>query len=193
MLTQLDITVFRWLNSWVGYSPFIDWTIVFRAEYLWYVMAGAVIALPFFTFLPRFRQYRKRHLELLYLVSISAFSARFVVAEAIKYIFGRPRPFVVLDGVQQLFQHSASRSFPSGHASLAFAIAAAVSFYYPKTSILFFLAAINVGVARVVVGVHWPSDILGGALVGIVTAWLAHWIFAPLVNQENTGEMKDGL
>lgn len=191
-MSQLDITIFRWFNSWVGYSPFIDWTIIFRAEYLWYVMAGTVIALVLLTFLPKFRQYRKRHLELLYLASISAFSSRFVVAEVIKYIFSRSRPFVTLDGVQQLLQHSAGRSFPSGHASLAFAIATAMAFYYPKTSILFFIAAINVGVARVVAGVHWPSDILGGALIGIVTAWLAHWIFAPVITQEDIGEIKDG-
>lgn len=176
-LVQLDIIIFRWLNSWVGYSSFIDWTIFFRATYLWYLMAGAVIVLPIFTLLPRFRQYRKRHLDLLYFAFVSAFSARFVVAEVIKYIFNRPRPFIVLSGVHQLLQHSAGRSFPSGHASLAFAIAAAVAFYYPKTSILFFLAAINVGVARAVAGVHWPSDILGGALVGIGTAVFVHWIW----------------
>jgi len=184
-MNQLDITIFRWFNSWAGHSSFVDWTIIFLAEYLWYVMAGAVISLVLSTWFLRFRQYRKRHLELLYLALVSAFSARFVVAEVIKYIFNRPRPFAVLDGVQQLLQHSAGRSFPSGHASLAFAIAATVAFYYPKTSILFFIAAVNVGVARVIAGVHWPSDILGGALVGIFTAWLAHWIFAPTVNKEN--------
>lgn len=176
-MNQLDITIFRWLNSWVGYSAFIDWTIIFRAEYLWYIMAGAVIALSVFTFLPRFRQYRKRHLELLYLASVSALSARLVMAELIRYLYHRPRPFVELEGVRQLFEHSAGGSFPSGHASFAFAIAAAFYFYYPKTSILFFIAAVNVGAARVIAGVHWPSDILGGAVVGIGSAWFARWIW----------------
>ena len=176
-MSQLNIIIFRWFNSWAGYSSFIDWTIIFRAEYLWYIMAGVIIAFPLLTFLPKFRVYRKKHFELLYFASLSAVLSRFVVVELIRYFYYRPRPFMELEGVRQLFQHSASGSFPSGHASFAFAIAAAVSFYYPKTSILFFFAAINVGLARVAAGVHWPSDILGGAAVGIASAWLVHWIW----------------
>lgn len=187
-MSQLDITIFRWLNSWVGYSAFIDWTIIFRAEYLWYVMAGAVIALPVFTFLPRFGQYRKRHFELLYFASLSAVLSRFVATELIRYFYNRPRPFEILEGISQLIYHNGGGSFPSGHASLAFAVATATAFYYPKTSILFFLAAISVGVARVAAGVHWPSDILGGALIGVIMAWLAHWILAPVSVQEKREE-----
>jgi len=83
---------------------------------------------------------------------------------------------MVLDNVRQLIFHESSGSFPSGHAAFSFAVAMGVYYYYPKTSILFFLASIAMGLGRVSAGVHWPSDILGGAVVGIFSAWLIDFI-----------------
>ena len=103
---------------------------------------------------------------------VSAFVSRFVVTEIIRYFYNRPRPFEIVEGARKLMAHPLGSSFPSGHAALAFAVAATVSFYYPKSSILFFLAAICIGIGRVSAGIHWPSDILGGALVGVGTAYV---------------------
>lgn len=185
MVNQLDIITFRWLNSWAGYSSFFDRSVIFFAEYLWYVMVGVVIILVLSTYFLKFRQYRKRHFELLFFTAISAILARFAIAEFIQYFYHHPRPFVVLEGVRQLFEHSASSSFPSGHASLAFAIAASFYFYYPKTSIIFFLAALGVGLSRVAAGIHWPSDILGGIVVGMVSTWLVYWAWSALNKGKN--------
>ena len=81
-------------------------------------------------------------------------------------------------GVRQLVAHPNGASFPSGHASLAFGIAAGVAYYYPKTSIVFFVAALLVGVGRVVAGIHWPSDIVGGAIAGLMGAFLARRVMS---------------
>lgn len=174
---NLDIYIFNWFNSWAGVRPLWDAAIIFRATYLWYMVMAAVAAFVAVTFFRKFREYRRRNTELLLLAFISAFVARFVVTGLIHILYNRPRPFEVLSGVRQLVNHDIGGSFPSGHASLAFAVATAVSFYYPKTSILFFLAAISIGIGRIAAGVHWPSDILGGAAVGIVTAWLVRFIW----------------
>ncbi len=171
-MSSIDVAIFRWLNSWAGVSPFFDWAIVFRAIYLWYLVMTAVAIFIAGTVFLRFRRYRKQNTDLFIFAFISAFTARYVITEIIRFFYNRPRPFEVLDGVRQLVSHNGGGSFPSGHASLAFAVASAVAFYYPKTSILFFAAALFIGMSRVVAGVHWPSDILGGALVGIGTAWL---------------------
>lgn len=174
-VNQLDLTIFQWLNSWVGTGW--DWAIVFRAVYLWYAVMAAISLFVIVTFFLRFRTYRRRHLELFIFAFVSAAIARFGVTELIRFFYNRQRPFAVLEGVRvlkyQLFDlfNTADGSFPSGHAALAFAVATAVSFFYPKTSILFFLAALSIGFGRVAAGVHWPSDILGGAIVGIGTAW----------------------
>lgn len=174
-LQNIDTQLFLWLNSWVGALPFFDWAIVFRATYLWYVVMVAVASFVAATVFQRFRQYRKQNTELFLYVFASALVARFGIAELIRFFYNRPRPFEVLEGVRRLVDHSGGGSFPSGHAALSFAVATAISFFYPKTSILFFFAAFSIGLNRAVAGVHWPSDIVGGALVGIGTALFLRW------------------
>lgn len=180
---DVDVVIFHWLNSWAGVRPLWDALIIFRATYLWYVVVAAAALFVIATFFPKFRKYRWRNTELLFFAFISAFVARFVVVGLIHLFYSRPRPFEVLTGVYQLVDHVRGGSFPSGHASLAFAVATAISFYYPKTSIIFFLAAISIGVGRVAAGVHWPSDILVGAAVGIATAWLVRFIWKRIENK----------
>lgn len=175
MIQNLDIVILRWFNSWAGVGW--DWAIVFRAVYLWYFVMAAAALFVVITFLPKFREYRRRHLELFLFAVLSAFIARFIITEFIRFFYDRPRPFEVLEDVRQLVDHTSGGSFPSGHAALAFAVAATVSLYYPKTSILFFLAALSIGGGRIAAGVHWPSDILGGAVVGIVSAIIMHWLW----------------
>lgn len=169
MISGFDLTLFRWLNSWVGTGW--DWAIVFRATYLWYLVMAGVAAFVLVAFFAKFRSYRRRNIELFLVALISAVIARYGITELIRFFYDRERPFEALEGVNQLVFHSGGGSFPSGHAALSFAVASVISFYYPKTSILFFLAALSIGFGRIAAGVHWPSDILGGALVGIVTAW----------------------
>lgn len=173
-LFELDVAVFRWLNSWAGISPFFDWGIIFRATYLWYVVVSAIIGFGIAGFLPRFRVARARNIRLAAYATAAALVARYFFTEIIRFFTNRPRPFEVLPDAIQLIPHAGGGSFPSGHTALAFAIAAAVSFYYPKTSIFFFLAAFSIGASRVAAGVHWPSDIVAGAIVGIGTTWIIH-------------------
>ena len=178
----MDVLIFRWLNSWVGISPFSDWLIVFQATYLWYVIMASVALFLAVTVFPHFREHRRLRLELFVFVFVSAFAARFVLTEIIRFIYHRPRPYLSLEGVhvlkhQFLGNMTTSGSFPSGHSALAFAVATAVSFYYPKTGILFFLAALLIGLGRVAAGVHWPSDILGGAAVGVGVALALRWVW----------------
>ena len=170
-LFVVDTAVFRWLNSWAGISDFWDWAIVFRARYLWYVMIAAALAFAVTPFVfPRLRHAAGRNLRLLVYAAIAAVASRFVITELIRFFYNRPRPFEALPDVIQLVPHAGGGSFPSGHAALVFAVAAAAAFYYPKASILFFLAALSIGIGRIAAGLHWPSDIVGGAAVGIITS-----------------------
>lgn len=170
-MNSFDVSIFRWLNSWAGINSFYDWAIIFRAEYLaWIVGIGILLFLVFG---------RDKKLELWMLIQafVSGITARFVFTEIIRHFYDRPRPFEVLDNIYRLIQHSPGGSFPSGHAAFFFALAMAVAYYYPKTSILFFLAALSIGMGRVAAGLHWPSDILGGAVVGILSAMFLRWTF----------------
>jgi undecaprenyl-diphosphatase len=90
------------------------------------------------------------------------------LAIALKAIFGvhRPADLHVLVGVPH------SRAFPSGHAATSFACATVLSYFAPRAAPLFYALALAIGYSRVYVGVHWPLDVVGGAVVGVVTALL---------------------
>jgi membrane-associated phospholipid phosphatase len=65
-----------------------------------------------------------------------------------------------------------SHSFPSGHTATAFAAATVLSALAPRAAPAFYVLAAAIGYSRVYVGVHWPLDVLGGAVLGVVTALL---------------------
>ena len=102
--------------------------------------------------------------------------SRFVFTEIIRYFYNRPRPFEILSNIYQLLEHSPGGSFPSGHAAFFFALATSVFFYRKIWGIIFFLAALSIGLARVSAGIHWPSDILAGAVVGILTSIIVNLV-----------------
>jgi undecaprenyl-diphosphatase len=92
------------------------------------------------------------------------------------------RPFV--DHPKQtvlLVHHAANNSFPSDHASVAFAIAFAVFAFHRRLGLLLLLGAIAVGLARIVVGVHYPVDVAASVLVGAGSAALVTTLGRPFV------------
>lgn len=178
----MDRQVLERLNGLAGTSEAADTVIVFLAIFLWYWVMAAILAFAAISLYPKLRGYLRRNVELVIFAVAAALLARYVVTELIRFLYNRPRPFEILD-IHQLVNHAAGGSFPSGHAALSFAVATAISFYYPKTSILFFLAAVLIGIGRISAGVHWPSDILGGAAVGIGTAWIIRWIWQKFIKK----------
>lgn len=160
-----DIQLFRFLNNLAGQSPFFDGTIVFFASYLAYILVIAVVALVFFS------QYQKRDKwEMLIVAGAASLIARYGVTELIRFFYHRPRPFTALSDVHQLFTDSAW-SFPSGHATFFFALATALYLYNKKWGTWFFIVSVAITVSRVIAGVHYPSDIIGGALIGALVGY----------------------
>lgn len=102
------------------------------------------------------------------ITGISAVIARLGVTELIRFLYHRPRPFSALPAHQLLTDNA--WSFPSGHATFFFAMATAIYLYNKKWGVFFFTAAILMTISRVIAGIHYPSDIVGGALIGITVA-----------------------
>jgi membrane-associated phospholipid phosphatase len=102
--------------------------------------------------------------------------------EVIKWIVGRGRPFVGGDADAFNFAHFAGTeayaSFPSAHAITAFALAFAVAAVWPKLRIAMAVYAVLIGVSRLVLLAHHPSDVVAGALVGVVGAMSVRYWFA---------------
>ncbi|MDQ6858676.1 MAG: phosphatase PAP2 family protein, partial [Chloroflexota bacterium] len=100
-------------------------------------------------------------------------------AETIKRIVQRPRPFLVVpDALAPIIPPPSSYSFPSGDTALAFGAAVAFGQCFPRFRPFALLLAFAVGLSRVFVGVHYPVDALGGAIVGSVCGLMAPPIVA---------------
>lgn len=94
----------------------------------------------------------------------------------LKPLVHRTRPWLVVEGLTTLVVENDPHSFPSGHTCAAFAAACAWRRNLPKRwmgSAALVVAAL-MGFSRLYVGVHFPTDVLAGALVGCLSAWLAH-------------------
>ncbi|BBJ28721.1 phosphatase PAP2 family protein [Athalassotoga saccharophila] len=90
--------------------------------------------------------------------------------EILKNIFERPRPFQTYDWVVKRADAS-GYSMPSGHAAMAFESAYIWSEYFPRFSPLFYALATYVAISRVYYGVHYPSDVIIGGIIGYLTAF----------------------
>lgn len=103
-----------------------------------------------------------------------------ISSAVIKEAVGRARPchtvdgVAVVEGLRMLVDCGPGKSFPSSHAVNNFAVASLFAFYYRRAAWALFAWAAAVSLSRAVVGVHYPSDLLGGALLGV-------WIAAALI------------
>lgn len=99
-----------------------------------------------------------------------------VVAELVKAAFPTVRPFVLDGTIPMVFMPGTDGAFPSAHTAAAFALGTTIWLHDKKVGIAFLVAALVVGVARVVGNVHYPIDILGGAAIGVGVALITEKI-----------------
>ncbi len=98
-----------------------------------------------------------------------AFAVELSFYYLIKKSIKRPRPYRKLH-VQCLIAPPDEFSFPSGHTAAAFLVASLIGLAFPVLSIPAFLWACSVGFSRVYLGVHYPTDVLAGMVLGLVSA-----------------------
>ena len=116
-----------------------------------------------------------------------------VLTYGLKEVIHRPRPYVTFSDIHA-YETESSLSFPSGHTSLAFATATALSLKYPKWYVIAptYLWACTVGYSRLNLGMHYPTDVLGGALLGAGSAYVTYkvneWFWKKEENKKLIGE-----
>jgi membrane-associated phospholipid phosphatase len=105
----------------------------------------------------------------------SSFIVSSAVATSLKYAIKRDRPFVTYPDIENVTPVG-PLSFPSNHTAYAFSLATSMSILYPKWYVIApsFLWASAVAYSRMDLGVHYPSDVLAGAIIGSSTAWLSY-------------------
>ncbi len=105
-----------------------------------------------------------------------------LAGEVIKWMVGRGRPFVGGEANAFNFSHFAGTeayaSFPSGHAITSFALALAVSAVWPRARAAMIVYAVLIAISRLVLLAHHPSDVVAGALIGVIGAMFVLYWFA---------------
>lgn len=169
-LNQFDLTYFRAIHlGW--HSPSLDILFLLLS---WIGLGGmqAGCALIFLLW-PQTRSYVA---PLVVTIAVSGLA----VAQTIKTFFPRDRP----SNLYFAFPQEAVKfgSFPSGHTTTSFACAMMLTLLVPRhqarwVAPLSFTIAMAVGVSRIYRGVHWPSDVLGGAFAGTASSALIYWVW----------------
>ncbi|MFA6584697.1 MAG: phosphatase PAP2 family protein [Elusimicrobiaceae bacterium] len=116
----------------------------------------------------------KRRYRIAGLVLLAAFAAGQLVSIGLKDLFARPRPPLALDWVRG-YDVPKSFSFPSGHSINAFLMAFVLAWSFRKLRWAFYTAAALVGLSRLYLGAHYPSDVLCGAALGLAVGWAVVW------------------
>jgi membrane-associated phospholipid phosphatase len=104
------------------------------------------------------------------------------ISQILKILFHTQRPFLAFQNVQSLIPEDGF-AFPSGHATFYMAIALAIFLSHKKAGFLFMFFALLIGLARVIAGVHFPIDILGGFILGAIIAYLVRFIYDKIYKQ----------
>jgi undecaprenyl-diphosphatase len=107
---------------------------------------------------------------------VASLAATYIVQQRVKPLFRRVRPFVNREA-RVVGIRPPDHSFPSGHTASSFAAATALAIFYPKAAPVAYTVATAVGVSRVHLGVHFPSDAAVGGVIGIGIGTFIGWVF----------------
>lgn len=138
----------------------LDSLMIFGAEHLIYLM---LILVFLFTIKGNIRERKS------FIIFLISFPIMVLVIKLIHLFFFEARPYVTNDILPLISYRADDASFPSRHTAISFVMALPFLYYKSKWGIPLLLLAIWVGLSRIYVGVHYPLDILGGIIVGIVS------------------------
>jgi undecaprenyl-diphosphatase len=168
LIQEIDTSLFFYLYNFSS-SPVIKEIALFMGDYFIY------IASVIFIFVVYKRKSRNSEKVALYLSSlVSVLLATAAIGQLTKFFYERPRPFIALSLPH--FLTGPSHAFPSLHTAYMYALATIAYFFDKRLAYFLYVSGLFVGIARITGGVHYPSDIIGGIVIGVSSALLVHTI-----------------
>ena len=166
LITQLDFAILNFIQNNLTNS-FTDMFMRFfthLGDYgaLWIITAVVMLM---------FKKTRKAGLCL----AVSLVATAVIGNVILKNVFARLRPFIV-ENFPIIISPPGGYSFPSGHTSSSFAAATSLSLHYKKYAAAFYIVAALIGFSRIYLYVHYPSDVVAGAILGVVVSVVCHKI-----------------
>jgi len=165
----MDWMLFRALNALAGRWPVAD--VAIRLLMNDYLITTALVLFLFGLWFSGESRGVREHNQLAVPSAIAAMFVGNGLIKLLNLVFYRPRPFAS-HTVHLLFYRPSDSSFPSNATSVGFSIATAVFLFNRKAGLAMYVLAFLLGLSRVCGGVHYPSDILGGAAAGVAAAYL---------------------
>lgn len=184
-MIALDIALFRTLYSFGAAHPILA---AFLGRDLIFMMGGLAAlflfqARPSIT--PPDTEGEQTGRRMLARYIIGSVAAAYLVKILIGLFRFRNRPFAILENVHPLIGNPlTAEAFPSGHATIAFALATAIFLMDKKWGTVMLALAGLVAVGRVIAGVHFPIDVLSGAILGSATAIVFHALQRQIINHK---------
>ncbi len=167
-ITNFDFSVLYWIQENLR-SEFLDavcrfLSISFEGGIFWFVVAAVLLI---------FRKTRTAGVMVIVSMGIVLLMGEF----GLKNIFCRVRPCNIDTDVLLAIHRPSSYSFPSGHTGSSFAAAGAIFAYNKKLGIPALCVALIVGLSRMYLFVHYPTDVLAGMVLGLTVAFLVAFVF----------------
>lgn len=176
----MDVSLFSAINGLAGHNTALDHAFMVIGETGPYFLIALLTVLWFW---PGVRALRDR-LQWGVIVAVVGAAFALGVNQIIIRLWNRPRPFVSHPALM-LIPHKRDASFPSDHATFAFAVAFAIFLASRRAGILALLVAAAIAFSRVYAGDHYVTDVFAGALVGILSALIVNRlrpILSPLID-----------
>lgn len=174
-LLQLDGTILLWIQEYLR-SDVWNWlwisiTKLGDSGFIW--LTTAILMLFF------------KNTRKVGIVALSSIALCFIITNlGLKNIVARPRPYTQIAELMILTHPEKSFSFPSGHTANSFAVALIYFRMLPKKyGVSAVILAALIGFSRLFIGVHYPSDVLGGCLIALFTSTLAYHAYLSLISK----------
>jgi len=167
----VDWSVLHSLNDFLFHHDGVEDPLLFYVNVSEALFAATLVIIFLAARGPRFAEWRRASVA-----AVLGAGLALAVGKVISELVDRSRPFVAdPHGVHLFSGHAADPSFPSDHATAAFAIAVAIVLRKRGWGIVALVAATVLSVGRVAIGIHYPSDVLAGAALGAAAALALWW------------------